>query len=76
MTRFEINKKYSMRSPCQYSCVWVYKVIKRTDKTITLEGEDGKIKVCRIKSDASEEYCKPLGSYSMSPSLCAKLGAF
>lgn len=76
MTKFEVNQKYIMHSPCQYSCTWVYKVIKRTEKTVTLEDEDGRIKNCRIRTDSKEELCSPLGRYSMAPTLCADLGRF
>ena len=72
VTKFEVGLVYTMRSICDYDCVWAYRVIKRTDKTVTLRGKDGKEKSCRVKVWNNTECCKPLGSYSMAPTLCAK----
>ena len=74
MTKFEIGKTYSMRSICDYNCIWSYKVIARTEKTITIS--DGKeVKTCRINKVYSEynntETIFPLGKYSMCPTLNA-----
>ena len=33
MTKFKVGEKYSMFSPCQYSCTWEYEVVKRTAKS-------------------------------------------
>lgn len=72
MKRFEINKVYSMSSPCQQSCTWSYKVIGRTAQTITLQAErTGAIKKCRVSVDCDEEMARPLGRYSMCPVLRA-----
>lgn len=74
MKKFEINKTYSMRSACDHDCIWTYKVIKRTEATITIT--DGKeTKTCRINKKYSEyrntETIFPLGRYSMCPMLSA-----
>lgn len=74
MKKFEIGKTYSMRSICDHDCIWTYEVIARTEKTITIT--DGKkTKKCRIIKNLSDwnnaESIKPLGSYSMSPTLKA-----
>lgn len=81
MTQFEINKVYSMRSACDYDCIWSYKVIKRTACTVTLQqlhrdGKPyGKTINCRISKGDSAFYnaeaVSPLGKYSMSPILVA-----
>lgn len=85
MKTFEIGKIYSMRSACDHECVWLYRVAKRTPKTLTLEtaDEDGlrpenrtKAKTCRVAifSDFDAgwvEGVRPLGRYSMSPLLLA-----
>lgn len=40
MIKFKVGCYYVMRSPCDHECIWVYKVISRTAKTITLyDGE-------------------------------------
>lgn len=75
MKTFEIGKNYSMRSACDYNCIWTYTVIARTAQTITLS--DGKeTKKCRISKQYSEynkaETVFPLGSYSMCPILTAE----
>ena len=74
MKKFEINKTYSMKSPCDQNCIWSYKVIKRTTSTVTIT--DGKkTKTCRINKKYSEyrntETIFPLGRYSMCPTLSA-----
>lgn len=71
MMKFEIGKKYSMRSPCDHNCVWTYEVVARTEKTITIT--DGtEVKRCKIsKYSDSAEAVLPLGKYSMCPVLRA-----
>lgn len=76
MTKFEIGKIYNMRSPCDHDCIWSYTVIDRTACTITIKDNDtNKIKKCRISKYISEmnkrETVRPLGDYSMAPSLSA-----
>lgn len=75
MLRFETGRRYEMRSICNQECKWVFTIIARTDKTITIEGEDGKTKKCRINQQMSEwrraETIAPLGMYSMCPLLSA-----
>ena len=47
-------------------------LVKRTAKTVTLEIRGYGRKTCRVSLDADGvEYCRPLGSYSMSPFLRA-----
>lgn len=74
MKKFEIGKKYSVRSISNNDCVWTYEVIKRTAKTVTItDGEE--VKTCRINGKLSEyreaETILPLGNYSMCPVLSA-----
>ena len=75
MKKFEVGKKYSMRSIGDWDCVWTYKVVARTAKTITIESEDGEIKKCRINKYLLDiegiEGVYPLGRYSMCPTLMA-----
>ena len=75
MKKFETGKAYSMRSICDHECIWTYTVKARTASTITLIDEKGNEKKCRIIKQISEwnnaETVKPLGSYSMAPSLIA-----
>lgn len=71
--KFEVGKHYSMHSPCDTECIWTYKVIARTEKTVTLENREG-IKKCRVSVSPvfDAESCTPLGRYSMSPILTAE----
>ena len=73
MKKFEIGKKYSMTSICDRGCKWTYEVVKRTEKTITLSevGTD-ELKRCKVSEYDGKEICKPLGRYSMSPTLKAE----
>ena len=72
MSTFEVGKVYKMKSPCDSNCVWFYRVIKRTEKTVTLmELGDDKMKMCRVRVVMDDEVCNPLGRYSMSPILFA-----
>lgn len=76
MKAFEVGKEYSMRSACDHECVWTFRVVDRTAKTVTLRGvntrEGG---LFRINQKASEfvdrETVFPLGRYSMAPCLRA-----
>lgn len=78
--KFKVGKSYSMHSACDHNCVWVYKVIARTESTVVLQqvrngkayGEKARF---RIKKNMTEylkvEAVMPLGSYSMAPVLKA-----
>lgn len=69
--KFEVGKRYSMKSICDSNCVWEYEVLARTNCTITIKDLfDGTIKKCRIIKD-STEYVRPLGRFSMCPILMA-----
>lgn len=80
--QFEVGKAYMMRSPCDQECVLYYLVTKRTNTTVALVqiSKDKKRmelgKVCRINRKISEIYkaeaVRPLGSYSMCPTLTAE----
>ena len=80
VTKFEVGKTYIMVSPCNTDARWKLEVISRTEKTITVTGElpGGKqTKKLRISIAPAghygmfEETCKPLGNYSLSPTLRA-----
>ena len=72
--RFEVGRSYSMSSPCDHECVWMYEVVARMRCTITIVSHRGVRQVCRVKNSEvlRAECCQPLGSYSMSPILCAE----
>ena len=69
MSKFEVGKKYIGRSVCDYDCIVEIEVIKRTEKTITVNGDriTGTNKTLKITKYAGEESVKPYGSYSFAP---------
>lgn len=78
--KFKVGKKYSMRSICDYECVWTYKVIARTDSTVVLQqvrngkpyGEQARFRINRqLSGYYKAEAVRPLGTYSMCPTLTA-----
>jgi hypothetical protein len=74
VVKFQEGQELSSRSACDYDCVFRFTVVKRTEKTVTLKYHDQlkKVKV-RVWSNGSE-YCYPLGTYSMAPSVFATEG--
>jgi len=77
-TKFNVGQVYSTRSIGDYNCIWNYRVIKRTEKSVWLQeltmfGENrGEVKRKSISVYRDEEQVKPQGSYSMCPILGAK----
>jgi len=83
MLQFETGKTYFMRSPCDHNCIWKYRIISRTAKTVTLRAmtashghsclDNTKASIRRnIKVWDDCEQVMPLGSYSMAPHLTAE----
>ena len=71
MTKFEVGRVYSVRSICDYDCIFQFEVVKRTDKTVWLKS-GGKVKARRVRDWDGAEACDPHGRYSMSPVLSAR----
>ena len=73
MKRFQANQDYSARSICDSNCIFTFKVVRRTAKSIWIVG--GQIKEITRKaitiSDDGNEMIFPLGKYSMAPVLRA-----
>ena len=74
MKRFEEGKTYKHHFITDRNAEVTYKVIKRTTKTITVQNIDTNevIKGKRIKEWEGTELIKPLGVYSMAPTLRAE----
>ena len=73
MNKFEVGKKYSARSICDHNCIFWMTVLSRTEKTIKAHVNAFGLKTLRINiSDSNDESVKPLGRYSMSPTIFAK----
>lgn len=73
--KFEVGKKYSCRSVCDYDSIFTFEVISRTKKTVVLRGDfcsQTKIQKKGIKIRDGVETIAPLGVYSMSPVLRAE----
>jgi len=67
MKTFKTNTEISGRSICDHNCIFTAKVIKRTEKTVTIitQGQESR---CKIHIDKSgEEFIFPFGRYSMAP---------
>ena len=68
MRKFEIGKNYNCKSACDSNCTWEYKVISRTEKTVTLNNG----KRFKISNYQDQEMVYPLGRYSLAPILRAE----
>ena len=68
---FEVGKTYGTRSPCDYDCIFVFTVVKRTAKSVWLSqhGQEAKRRSIRLYDGA--ESVLPYGSYSMAAVLRA-----
>jgi len=76
--KFETGKTYYCLSPCDSNCTWVFSVEKVTTNLVAISGKfPGNAKKKRVKiytdynSGVTEQYCKPLGNYSLAPTLRA-----
>lgn len=81
MEKFEVGKRYMMRSACDRDCVWMYTVVSRTEGTVVLQqlrmgkpyGDTARFRVNpKISELYGAEAVRPLGTYSMCPTLTAE----
>lgn len=70
-TKFVTGARYQMRSICDHDCIWSYTVERRTEKSVWLRDQAGKIERKAIRIWQGVEQVMPLGSYSMAPCLNA-----
>jgi hypothetical protein len=68
--QFQVGRTYYDRSACDYDCIFSFKILARTAKTITTEVH-GKIVKRGLSIWSDAETFKPFGSYSM----CAVVSA-
>ena len=69
--KFEVGKVYSCRSFCDHDTIYSWKVLNRTEKTITLE--DTLLKTVfrrKVREYRGREACS-IGNYSMAPVIFA-----
>ena len=74
MAKFEVGKTYGVRSICDSDCIFWFKVVKRTAKTVTItDGRDTWRRGIWMDPEwfGDNEVIRPLGKYSMSPILVA-----
>jgi hypothetical protein len=72
MKKFTVGNTYTTRSACDYNCVFTFKVISRTDKSIVITGDliDSPTRK-KIRVYGDEESFMPYGAYSMAPVVSA-----
>jgi len=72
VTKFETGATYKMRFICDADATCEIKVVKRTEKSITIiDPHTQDSKRCKINIHDNSEYIFPLGKYSMAPVLKA-----
>jgi len=66
-TKFQVGKSYACRSLGDYDCIHSFKILARTEKTITTTtwSMGGKPVTRRLSVWDGAESFKPFGSYSM-----------
>jgi hypothetical protein len=64
MARFEVGRTYSTRSICDYDCIFSFRILARTAKTVSVKVNDKIVRRGLSLYDGDEEF-KPYGSYSM-----------
>lgn len=70
ITAFQVGRTYFCRSLCDHDCKFVYAVVKRTEKMITIKSGPRIVsRKVRVRDDVEE--IDPQGRYSMSPVLKA-----
>ncbi len=68
--QFQVGQTYSCTSICDSECVYSFKILKRTAKTVTIKVRDAMTRRT-IKVRHGAEQIDPHGKYSMSPVLRA-----
>lgn len=69
--KFEVGKTYSVRSICDYECIFSFEVMKRTEKMVTIRSHHRGDVARKVRVCDGVEYLDPHGRYSMSPVLGA-----
>lgn len=73
MVKFEVGQCYYTKIVCFPNQIYPFLVVKRTEKTITLQGRYGKSFRLKLWEHSDSEYCTPIkcGRSSLTPVLCA-----
>lgn len=56
--KFEVGRTYATRSVCNSECIFKITIIKRTEKTVTIDEGNGKTKRCKLEESESLEDAK------------------
>ena len=70
--QFETGKTYNTRSICDHNCIVSIKVLRRTAKTIYVEGDQLTKSALRVFNYNGIEQVSPWGKFSMLPIISAK----
>lgn len=70
LSKFIVGNTYGVRSICDHNCIFTFKVVARTEKTVTLESHGKQVRR-KIRLVDNAEGCDPQGRFSMSPVLTA-----
>lgn len=71
MTKFQVGKTYYQASLCDHECIFRFKILARTAKTITTIVHDKRVKRGIGVDEYGIEHFMPFGRYSMAPSVGA-----
>jgi len=65
---FIVGKTYTTRSICAHNCIYKAVVLKKTEKTVTIETRMEGPKTKKVMTDnEGKQYFYPFGRYSMAP---------
>lgn len=64
---FKVGKTYETRSACDHECIFKATVLKKTEKTVTIETRMEGVKRCKVHEYEGEQFIYPFGQYSMAP---------
>jgi hypothetical protein len=68
VVKFEIGVSYFCRSACNYDCIWHFRIVRRTGKSVWIvDDETGKEVRKGVRVWDGVEKFEPFGRYSMSP---------
>ena len=70
--KFQAGKTYTTRSIGDHNCIISVKVLRRTAKTIWVEGDSLTKPSLRIFEWRGVEHARPWGNYSMAPIVSAE----
>jgi hypothetical protein len=68
LNRFQVGRTYATRSICDYDCIFSFKILGRTAKTVTIQDphtSDRRTVKRRLYVWEDNEQFKPHGNYSM-----------